>query len=225
MQQLSPGIWKTIVVIGVVLILALPLLLIFIRQPVIFIQLHSLLGGTAKPITLTRYIVSSDVPGYTAVLVDSQYLDYMTAKLDVFGNQRIVDPHMYQSSPWQTAHATVSSIHFVLVPDVANPITVITPPSQSGVFVGKGDYEVNGATLVVHVWLNWTELQKNILTKGFTPEDTFLRTALWTLQYAVGFEDLGDGNPKSFYGIDQDIKNNLYTGIFPWPIGIKTVVL
>ena len=92
---------------------------------------------------------------------------------------------------------------------------------QHTLFTGKGDYQVEGNTLVVHVWLNWPALNKNVVTRDFSPEDTFLRTAIWTLQYAVGFQSLGSVNPKSFAAIDQDMQNNLYSGIFPWPIQIK----
>ena len=103
MQILPRGVRSVLLTVAIVLLLGLPLAIILIRQPAIFIPLRSLLGQQAKPITSKRYSVSSEVPGYSIHLVDSQYLDYITAKLDVFGNNKIVDPHVYQNESWNSS--------------------------------------------------------------------------------------------------------------------------
>lgn len=224
MQNLPFGA-RLIFIIGIFLLLFFPLAMLALRQPAISTQVSTMLHISPKPITTKRYRVVSNVSGYTIDLIDSAYLDYMTAKMDLFGMQKIVDPTVYYGSSVSQKRSTVTSVRFALVPSVLQPIAIITSPLYPTDFLGKGEYDVENDVLVVRVWLNFPELNKNILTKEFSLQDTYVRTALWTLQYATGFPLLGSAPAASLFNLQQDMKDNLYSGIFPWPIRIQQVKL
>jgi hypothetical protein len=86
-------------------------------------------------------------------------------------------------------------------------------------FAARGDYVIEGSTLVIRVSMNFNE-QGNTGAGANQREDVFLRAALLTMYYAHGLVD-GGTNAVAFKTIQDEVKKYVYDGVFVWPFQVK----
>jgi hypothetical protein len=202
------------------LIILIPLGIFTLRHPAIRIWVSNILPQS-KVITTKTYKVENKAPGVQISLLDNRYLDYVTASMNLFSFEKIVDPAVYYGvSPATLPRKTVSTIRFELVPVVDKPVGIVGAEGKQGVFIGKGTYHVEGDVLVIEVALDLNELNSP-LAGQFALEDAYLRTALITMRYSAGFVNGNRADPGVIPAIVQDMKDYLYTGMLAWPIQIK----
>lgn len=211
---------KAFIVGIVIFILFLPFFLVILRNPQVQEMFPSFLRGEQRTVTSTHFDTSSSVSGYTVRLVDTKYLDYAATKLGIFSQNGIVDPRIYRGFPDIKNRYTVSKIQYSLVPMVDPAVVMISGPKS---FVGRGNFRVQGDTLIVEVSLDLENLINSLVPTQYPLEEAFVRTAMETLYYAHGLVSMSDTRTLVI-GLDkikEDIKNYLYSGIFPWPIRIE----
>lgn len=203
---------NAILITIVIVLLLLPLALFIFRTTSIstFIRLP------VKPQVSEKYIMKSDVSDYNLVLADTSFLDYMVLNMGIFNPQQIVPPDIYNGNPEKKERFTVTSIKFMLVPTIQKFLVGISGETD---FAGRGDYSIDGNTLIVRVSLNMNE-KGNKLAGQYTYEDTFIRTAMETLYNARGFTK-GLAESEGFVKIKTDIDELLHKGLMPWPIRIE----
>jgi hypothetical protein len=199
--------------------LLLPIILLLVKHVALPARLSSALQPIEK-IESDRYSVTSETPGYNLTFADPAYFDYLTAKMEIFANQAVVDPRVYHGFPDLKLQYTVSRIEFVLVPTLDQFVIEIGGKND---FAGRGDYEIKNGVLVIRVLLNPDEAKDGLLPGQFGLEDTFLRTAAQSMYYTHGLSDRST-NMTAFAKIRDDIQQYLYSGVFPWPIRIERTV-
>lgn len=196
------------IVIGLVV---LPIALVALRNP----QVSTLLP--VKPSVISnRYSVENIVKGYTLTLVDTSYLDYMTAKFNMFAPDAVVGMGFYTGKLVNTKRQQIDHITFALVDHVDAPISIVgnTPGLDC-----RGEYVLDGSTLVDRVAVGFQTIGKQPLTDKYSWENSFLRCALNTLYYAKGVSD-PTTSYQALVGIKDDIDKNVYSGLFVWPFRI-----
>jgi hypothetical protein len=215
-------VWKR-VFLGVVIIVLLvfPVLIYILRSPKITTLLPVIPQLSGSKVLTHSYSAKSELPTHSLTLVDSQYLEYVTSNLHVFGPQAIIDPRVYQGFSDIKTRYTVKSIQFILVNSVEKPVGVIVEGGGKIPFamVGQGIYSIDGTVLTIRVALNMPEIQKS-MTRKFSLEDVYLRTAVNTLYYALGVSDPKE-NQSSLLAMKKQIEDYLYTGVFQWPLRIE----
>ncbi len=200
------------IVIIIVVFIALPLLILVLRTP----QVSTFLPIRQHASVSDKYSVENDVKGYTISLVDTSYLDYMTAKLDMFAPNAVVGPGFYTGKLANTRRQQISHITFALVDHVDIPISIV---GNAPGLDCQGDYVLDGNTLVDRVVVGFQTIGKQPITDKYAWENSFLRCALNTLYYAKGVTD-PSASYKDLVGIKLDIDKNIYSGIFVWPLRI-----
>lgn len=212
MRRILPVLF-IIVVIG---LLVLPIALVLLRSP----QVATLLP--IKSISLSnRYGVENKVTGYTLTLADASYLDYVTAKLDIFAPNAVVGTGFYTGKLANTKRQQINHITFVLADRVDAPISIVG--NMPGLDC-HGDYVLDGSTLVDRVVVGFDTLGKQKLMDKFAWENSFLRCALNTLYYAKGVTDPTVSYP-GLVGIKLDIDKNVYSGLFAWPFSYNSTIV
>ncbi len=221
-MQHTPRLVRVLIGILLLGLLLLPLVLFFVRKP----QVATLLPLLVRPksATTNRYSVQTDTAGYSLALVDTSYLDYVAADLNIFMPNVIADPRVYSGNLGaMQKRTTVTSIKFVLVDKITTkPIsTIINFDAKTGSIqiVARGDYIVEGDTLVIRNAVDFASIGSSEFVNKFAWEDAFLRASVTTLYYALGKSDQ-ISDRQAFGKIKQDIDKNVYTGIFSWPFRI-----
>jgi hypothetical protein len=220
MQQIP--VWKRVFLgFGIIAVFVFPVLIFIVRSPKIttlFPVIPRLSGNKGSS---HNYSAKSEVPTHSLTLVDSQYMEYMTSNLHAFEPQAIIDPRVYHGFSDIKTRYTVKSIQFILVNSVEKPVGVIVEGGGKIPFamVGQGIYSIDGTVLTIRVALNMPEIQKS-MTRKFSLEDVYLRTAVNTLYYALGVSDPKE-NQTALLAMKKQIEDYLYTGVFPWPIRIE----
>ena len=209
---------RALIVIGVIILLVLPLALWIFKNPALYTLLPSILQPHSQSVS-ARFSVANRMPGYSLKLVDTAYLEYVAAYMGIFSDKAIVDPQSYRKPAGTLKRYTVSRVQFVLMPTIDQFLLALSGKKE---FAGRGDYVVEGDTLVIKVSVSYDE-QQGFFTKKFSTEDAFLRTAFQTLYYAHGLSDDGVVNAQAFAKIKTDMTDNLYGGVFPWPVRIDRV--
>ncbi|MCL4530512.1 MAG: hypothetical protein M1282_13995 [Chloroflexi bacterium] len=214
---------RKVIFIGLAIVLVLtPIVLLLFRMPTVATMMPQLLHIPVKSQVSSKYSAQSMLPGYQLILINSSYLDYVTSNAGVFGQNAIVDPSVYHKNSLPPNRYTVSSIRFVLQsaqPDT--PISIITGDgvTMPGGIVSEAGYIVENNTLVVQVWLNVKSLTSGIWIQKVTMEDAFIRAALNALYYARGLTTIG-AEHDTLVKANQDVQQNLDSGLFPWPFQI-----
>lgn len=205
------------IIIGIVIVILLPVvLLVYQNLDTIKRNIFVLKFSTMRS-TREQYKVSSKVPVYTPKIVNPSYLEYVTARLKIFGSQAIVDPAIYRGSRDSKTRYTVSRVQIELVPRIDNFLLAIGGEKD---FAGRGTYTVKDDTLIVHVSIDPNEILRGGVRGKYPLEDVYLQTALQVLVYAVGSPDKRM-DPNELAKIDKDLQEYLYTGIFQRPIVIE----
>lgn len=166
-----------------------------------------------------RFSVQSTMPGYDLAITDPSFLDYVAERIGIFGKDAIVSPKIYRGTPTDMTKYTVSRVRLVLEPSLSQMLVGIGGTKN---MAGKGDYSLNGDTLVVHVTLVPNEPTK-YPSGQYKLEDVYLRAALQVFQYARGVSTDPKDFGKSvvvFRNVQKSIEDYLYPGIIPWPIKI-----
>lgn len=207
---------RTLVIIGIVVLLVLPIVLLAFRHPAISTQVQKILRVTTNNQVSDQYVAASEAPGRTLKIVDTAYLEFVAANLGIFKDKAIVDPQLYRGKTDATQKYTVSHVRFVLVPDVE---AFVYGSSGKEAFASKGGYRIDGDTLEVLISLNADEIRRGAFNTQFPFEEAFLKTAGVTLLYAHGVSDPME-TAKMLEKLKNDMKEYLYTGIFAWPIRI-----
>lgn len=198
-----------------------PIALVVLRNPAIFTQLPPFLRKSKDNTLSPRYSAESSVPGYSLVLVDTTYLTQLTNKFNAFDDNAIVDPRTYRGFSDLKLRHTVSSIRFLLVPDIKNPIYAAAAEKRGDsprVIWGKAEYAVEGDTLVVRVFLDIPQLNSGLIPK-FALEDKYLQMASQAFLYSTGYTDQR-AHAQALVDI-EGMKDYLYKGVFPWPFRIE----
>ncbi len=209
---------RTLVIIGAVILLLFPLVLVAYRnwdaiQEAVF-KTKFLSRRTVSP----QYAAETKTPGYSIVIVDTAFLEYIAATMRVYDNNAIADPGMYFGNRTSITRHTVLRLKFELVPTLERYLVAL---GGSQDFAGRGIYAIEDDTLVVRVSLNEEELIKSNGAVQFNLEDMFLDTALQTLVYATG-KPGSPISPAELTKVQKAIKENIPSGIFPRPITIET---
>lgn len=197
------------------LLLATPILLVFVNTP----RVRTLLPF-GKPSVSSKYSVESDVKGYAVTLADTSYLDYITAKMNLFDPNAVVDATFYTKKLKTAKRFQINHIIFFLVNQVEAPISIVSMTDGTRVTVDcQGEYSLRGNTLVDRVRVGFDTLGKQLLMDKFAWESSFLRCALNTLYYAKGVTDPALSY-QELVNIKDDLDKNVYSGLFAWPFHI-----
>ena len=157
-------LFRALSVLGICALLALPFVLVLLRNP----HITTLLPVIQKPSPSNRYSTASQVKGYTLSVVDTSYLDYMTAKFNVFAPNAVVSPGFYTGKLANTKRQQISHITFVLVDHIDTPISIVQLYSgKTATLDCQGDYVLTGDTLVDRVAVGFDALGKQVLTDKY----------------------------------------------------------
>ena len=203
---------RVFIIAAVAILLLLPVALFLMRGP----RVGTLLPVPSHTTVSDRYSVQSTVNGYTLSLVDTSYLDYVTAKLNLFAPNAVVGPGFYTGKLVNTKRQQINHITFTLVDHVDAPISIVG--NMPGLDC-HGEYVLDGNTLIDRVVVGFDTLGKQKLMDKFAWENSFLRCALNTLYYAKGVVD-PTKRYKDLVDIALDIDKNVYSGLFVWPFRI-----
>lgn len=204
-------------IIGIVIVILLPfVLLVYQNLDAIQRNLFMVKFSTTRS-TGEQYTAASKVPAYTPKIVNPSYLEYVVARMNIFGNQAIADPAMYRGNRESATRYTVSRVRIELVPRIDQFLLALDGVND---FAGRGTYMVQDDTLVVQVSLDPDEIPRGGIDGQYALEDVFLKTALHVLVYAVGSAERRM-DPAELSKIDKDLQEYLYTGIFKRPIEIE----
>jgi len=204
---------RTWLIIGIVVFIAFPVgILLYANAGAIGSRLTALRYSftTSKS---PQYSAESKVPGYTPTIANTAYLEYEFARLGVFRPGGIADPRLYRGDRSATERLTVSRARIEVVPALGQYFVGL---GGSRDFAARGNYRVDGDTLVVEVSLDPSEapVEKTALA------DLFLRTLLQTVAYAAGSPG-NVQNIKELGTIDENLKEYINQGIFDRPILIE----
>lgn len=204
--------------IGVLCILALPLVLLVLLNADRIKEAAQVFYWSNTRSTSPQYTAETKTPGYSVAVVNTAFLEYLAATMNIYGDEAIVDPRVYFGEPDNTNRYTVSHLKFELVPTLERYMVGLGGKDD---FAGRGVYAVEGDTLVVRVSLNEAQIANTNVQGQFALEDIFLDTALQTLSYVRGstgpFVDIA-----TLAKIQKDIQEYVRTGIFERPIRIDT---
>lgn len=220
----TPKVARVLMIILLCGVVILPIALFLFKKPQVRTLVPSFfrVGSTTE----TRYSVRSDMPAYTLSLEDIRFLDYVTARWNIFADNTIADPRLYTQRVQIPDRVKISSIQFVLVDHVDFPIGTIVEGDGRDTpvrVVAKGDYVIQNDVLVVRVAVQFAAIGKSMLIKKFAWEDAFLRCAVNTLYYALGDPD-PVANQRELVDVKRAIDRDMYTGdIFAWPFRITEV--
>jgi len=206
---------RTIIVIGILILLLLPVILFMIRR-----------GGTPgksftpwpleqRPVSSDRYSVASEVPEYSMELTDVRYLEYVADNIGIFQSEAVVDPEVYRGG--QLTRHTISHIRLLLIPAISQFLVAVPGKKE---LASVADYLVQGDTLVIRATVNPKE-QVSVSAGQFSMEDAFLRATMQAMYYAHGLSDDPTVNANAFANILSSIKDYLYIGVVTWPISIE----
>lgn len=205
---------RVVLIVGVLLLILSPFVLLVLRNPAVSTQISRVLP---KPDSNTeRYSITNETSDYTIRVVDTAYFDYLTEDMDIFKENGVIDPRVHKGFPNIVTRYNISHIRFVFAPTLERYLLGVSGKND---FAGRGDYELDGDTLIIKVSVDPDEVEENLLIGQFLLEDMFVRTAAQTLYYAHGLSDLR-ANAEAFLNIKNDITEYLYTGVFAWPISI-----
>jgi hypothetical protein len=209
---------RTFIIFGVILVIGLPIVLLTLRNPMISTYLRRTFGKGEQAVTSAQFTTTSTDTKTKITLVDTKYLDYVTAKLGIFDKEAIVDREWYMGNTAAIKKHTVTRVEFVLVDDLDSYVYGAT---GGKLFAAKGDYAVVGDVLKVSIALFPENVENAVLGSTYPLEQAFLKTAFVTLLYAHGISD-----PRStaveLGKLRSDMKEYLESGLFPWPIRIDT---
>ncbi len=207
------------VAIGVLCIIVLPLVLLVFLNADRIKELAQVVYWSNTRSTSPQYAGETKIPGYRVAVVNTAFLEYLAATMDIYSDQAIVDPRVYFGKPDRPERYSVSHLKFELVPTLERYMVGLGGEDD---FAGRGVYAVEGDTLMVRVSLNEEEVAKSDVEGQFALEDIFLDTALQTLSYVRGstgpYMDIA-----TMAKIQKDIKEYVKTGIFDRPIRIEKV--
>lgn len=166
-----------------------------------------------------QYSIETKTPGYNVAIVNTAFLEYITATMHLYDVNAIADPEMYFGNLATTKRHTVSHVRIELVPTLERYMVGL---GGSDDFATRGIYAVEEETLVVRVSLEEQELVKTNIPARFALEDMFLDATLQTLVYAtaqpgesINFTVLSD--------LQKSIEENIKSGLFPRPIRIEKI--
>jgi hypothetical protein len=214
---------KTLIIVGLVLAALFPLLLLVVNRSFYAKRLVSRIGESLEKKLSNKFSVASEIEGYTITLVDTAYLEWVAENKKIFTPNAIVDPRVYQGFPDLNLKYSISKVKFVFLEELDRPMSIIVEGDGRDsplVILGKGDFSVEGDTLVIRVSLNLSQINDESISGKFSFEDAFLRTAVSTMYYSVGLLDPLSEN-KALLEVKQNILDYLYGGIFSWPFRIE----
>ncbi len=208
---------RTVIIVGLILLISLPIALLILRRPMVSTYLRRTLGIGGRAVTSPQFAADSRTPEVKLAIVDTRYLEYVSAKLKIFEADAIVDRELYRGNQSAAKKHTVSRVEFVLVDDLESYVYGAT---GGKLFAAKGDYTVEGDMLRVSIALFPENVDDNFLGSTYPIEQTFLKTAFVTLLYAHGLSSPREV-AKELGTLRSDMKEYLEKGLFPWSIRIE----
>lgn len=196
-------------------------MLVLIKQPSVAFYINRLFQRTNSVVTSQKYSVQSDIVGYRLQLVDIKYIDYLISKYSLFDGKGVIDPRFFSTPTNATEfdkRYKVSRVKFLLVPALDVPLVSFAGEQT---FVSSSDYLVDNDTLVIRVYLDMNELSKSPLSK-YLLESEYLKNASIMLAYSSGTIDSGLKSTITM-NVKKDIKDNLSSGLFSWPLRIEKI--
>lgn len=82
---------RTVVIIGLLLLIVLPIALLVLRRPMVSTYLRRTFGIGGNAVTSPQFATDSRTPEIKLSIVDMKYLNYVSAKLGIFDADAIVD--------------------------------------------------------------------------------------------------------------------------------------
>ena len=207
---------KTALIISAIIVFLLPILILVLGNPIFSSRFPKLFNSTLNNKDSTRFSTKSEMPGYDLVIADPSYLDYLIDRMNIFGNQAIIDPRTHRGFPDLKLRYTISRIQFILVSIMDQPITVLMGRDSP---TSMGGYSIDGNTLTLRIFLDIPQLTTGTFARNHALEDAFIRTVGFTLVRARSALDKQD-DAKARNKIITDIDEYLYKNIFAWPVTI-----
>jgi len=209
---------RVLALFGAVVAVALPLVLYIITRPRVSVLFPTPLSPQ-PPRVSEKFSAQSLLAGYTLTLQDSRLLEYIAATFDLFSPNALANPRHWQKGVTVSQRASVSRAAFFLVGAVSSPIGFAVNPKTGQVW-GRGEYDIDGATLVVRIALDLAALSKAGKADVADWDDVFLTAAVRTLYYAKGRVD-HDEERRIFSQFKVDTEQYLDgMGVFSRPFRI-----
>jgi len=214
---------KVALMVGAVLILAIPLVIAALRYPPIS-RYFSPLFGTSASVESARYLAESRVSERELVLSDAAYLDWLTTKLKLFDEKGVIDPGYYYSSDKENiARHTITSITFRLVDRIDFPLASLfanAKPLEPVERLAGANYMIEGETLLVSVFMDIPKMERDAIHNDIEKKFIQLITQVLYSASDLTFSQTGFiQNTEILAGI----RDNLESGIFRWPFLIQGV--
>jgi hypothetical protein len=205
---------RVLIVIGLGVLMVLPIILILIQNKTGIEKSIALVKTSTKRQVSERYSAVSKVPEYSLTLTDTAYLDYLSELLGLFKPQAIVDPRVHRGFDIKNRY-TISRIQLLLIPTSDDYLLGISGVND---FAGRGNYVVEGDTLVVRISLNPSEAKGK--TEEHRLDEVYLQAVYQVLYHAHGVSDFAAAG-SAFEQNKLDIIDYLYGGIFAWPVSVS----
>ncbi len=126
--------------IGVLCILALPLVLLVLLNADRIKEAGQVFYWSHTRSTSPQYTIETKTPGYSVAVVNTAFLEYLAATMNIYGDEAIVDPRVYFGEPDNTNRYTVSHLKFELVPTLERYMVGLGGEDD---FAGRGTYFIH----------------------------------------------------------------------------------
>ncbi len=201
----------------VLLLLFAPIIFISFRQPLLSRYVKQILGIPSNTQNSAKYEAVNESKKQVLKIVDTSYLDFIASNFGLFEKNVIIDPKFYIEGKKNDTKYTISKIEFKLIDDMPQYVYAATGPTN---FASKGNYQINGDTLIIVVSLFTDQIPKNTIINTYKIEEVFLKTVFTTLLYAKG---LSTPNEMAVYisDISEGMDKYLKSGLFAWPIEVQ----
>lgn len=120
--------------------------------------------------TSPQYSAETKVPEMSVAIVDTAFLEYISATMKLYEDNAIADPEMYFGNKASVKRRTVSHLKLELVPTLTRYMVGLGGSTD---FAARGTYAVEEDTLVIRVSLDEKELEKSSIPSRFAVEDMF----------------------------------------------------
>lgn len=175
---------KSIGIAVILILLALPLIFLAVSRPAIRSLLPFNTPKERAPQKGDRFTVVNNDPDFTISLVDTSYLDYISAKLKLFDDKAVIEPAYYAGNRTATGRHTVTNVRFELVPILQVPPvaklyeanTNTGKPTSPWGYMG---YALERTTLVIQMALDTQMVTKGIVAPKFNINDKFTTLAVY----------------------------------------------
>ncbi len=112
-MQRTPSVKQWLMILGLCIVLVAPVVHYFLTTSREHPLIPSILHPSKVSTVSDRYSASNELSGYVLKLADTQFLDYITATLNIFDTNALADPKYFKTMQNIKERKSITQIRFV----------------------------------------------------------------------------------------------------------------